>query len=62
MEKRTVSLPTRIWNWIDKLDIDPVRKKPRYGAQTRFFERICNQEIRRVDGVKALADEEGKGV
>lgn len=57
MEKRTVSLPARIWRHIDSLDIDPVRKKPRYGSMNRFFERVCNQDIKRLQDLKDLAEE-----
>lgn len=55
-EKRTVSLPIELWEFIDSLDIDPIRGAPRYGSQTRYLTRIIRQDMDRFLSVSRLAD------
>lgn len=46
LEKRGVQLPRELWDGIDALHHDPVRNKPRYGATTRYFERLVRQDLK----------------
>lgn len=54
---RNVTLPDVLWTRIDKLDFDPIKGKPRYGHLNRLFERLVRAELKRIDGVHALATE-----
>ena len=58
LETRNIVLPKSLWDWIDKLSIDPVRGKPTYGFRTKFFERLIRQEQKRIESLKSLAKEE----
>lgn len=46
LEARKVQLPKELWDALDRLHHDPVRNKPKYGANTRLFERLVRQHLK----------------
>lgn len=58
---RNVTLPDTLWQKIDQLDFDPTKQKPRYGHLNRLFERLVRAELKRIEGVRAIATENQTG-
>lgn len=58
--KRSVTLPNDLWDFIDKIDWDPVRDKPRYGGQAKILERLVREERKRIQAVNDLSKELSK--
>lgn len=57
LKSRKVQLPTALWEAIDALHHDPLRDKPRYGAATKYFERLVRADLRAKGKIEALAEE-----
>lgn len=55
---RNVTLPDSLWREIDQMDFDPIKQKPRYGHLNRIFERLIRAELKRIKGVRTLADQD----
>ena len=53
-KSRTISLPTSLWDYIDSLGYDPVRKKLRYGHVASYCTRLVKNDKRARKAINTL--------
>lgn len=61
MESRRIHLPASLWAALDTLHNDPAKNKPRYGASSKYFERIVKTDLRRMDKFRQMIDDLNEG-